>query len=214
MEQEESWIRCIKPLIFFLFCLISHNSYAMFEEMWEDITPNGKHIYYYEDDNDGIVYSAKIYNLSKWYFYKGYTIGMNQKDSLGNTFFASDEVRNKVYQFKDEKMWMEFLTQNNLNPLYTRWYHKYWSISAKYDGPDGFVNFFLLVGTIFLIFIILVISFIGNLIAYFLNKTETPFSFFSNVMSIIWKIIWKSVLFLWIPLFIINYFLGAFPQSF
>jgi len=192
-------------------------SFAHFNEIWEDVTPYGKKFFYEEDTRNGIEYigdSIRIFHVSKWYFYKGFTVGISQKDSIGITFFASDEVRNKVYQFKDEKMWKEFLTQNNLNPLYTRWYHKYWSNSPKYFGSDGIEIFFLWVGIILIIIAVLLISFIGNVVAYFLNQTETPFSFFSNIMSIIWKIIWKSTLFLWIPLFIINYLLGAFPQSF
>jgi len=192
-------------------------SFAHFNEIWEDVTPYGKKFFYEEDTRNGIEYigdSIRIFHVSKWYFYKGFTVGISQKDSIGITFFASDEVRNKVYQFKDEKMWKEFLTQNNLNPLYTRWYHKYWSNSPKYFGSDGIEIFFLWVGIILIIIAVLLISFIGNVVAYFLNQTETPFSFFSNIMSIIWKIIWKSTLFLGIPLFIINYLLGAFPQSF
>jgi hypothetical protein len=88
-----------KAIFLYLLSFISHNSYAMFDEIWEDITPNGKRIYYYEDDSNGIEYlgdSIKIHHVSKWYFYKGFTLGIVKKDSLNNSFFAADEVNIKT----------------------------------------------------------------------------------------------------------------------
>ncbi len=138
-----------KAIFLYLLSFISHNSYAMFDEIWEDITPNGKHIYYDEGGN-GIEYlgdSAKIYHVSKWYFYKGYTIGINQKDSLDYTFFASDELKNKIYQFKDEQSWKQFLSTNDLNPTLVRWHNNSWSLFPVEDSLGG-------LGRVMLLFII------------------------------------------------------------
>jgi hypothetical protein len=207
-----------KLLVICFFCSISNYSFAHFEETWKDTTPNGKYLYFDEGGNNGIEYlcdTIKIIHVSKWYFYKGFTLGIIKKDSLTNTFFASDEVNNKIYQFNDEKSWKVFLYQNNLNPIFTRWHNTFWSMFPILDSSLNFIwVFFLFIGIILIVVTILIVSFLVNLVTFFLNQSETKFSIFIKIASIIWKIIWKSTLFLWIPLFIINYLLGAFPQSF
>lgn len=197
----------------------SDNSYAMLEEFWKDTTPNGKYIHYYEDFSNGIEYegdSVKINYVSKWYFYKGYTIGINRKDSLGNLYFASDELKNKVYQFKEERLWRDFLSKNDLIPLiFTRWHVSSWAMfPVEDDGFGTMATFMILVIVVAMVFIILVFALIGNVILYFLNRAETPFLYSSKVLSVTWKIVWKSSLYLWTPLCLIFYLLGEFPQSF
>lgn len=214
-------IKMLKRDIIYVFFLlfISNSSYAMFEEFWKDTTPNGKHIHYYEDFSNGIEYegdSVKIIYVSKWYFYKGYTIGINQKDSLGNLYFASDELKNKVYQFREERFWRDFLSKNDLiPPIFTRWHQSSWAMfPVEDDGFGTIATFMILFIVVAMLCTILVFSLIGNAILYFLNRAETPFSYSTKVLSVTWKIIWKSSLYLWIPLYLVFYLLGEFPQSF
>lgn len=208
--------RAIQTCILFI---ISNSSFAIFEEFWKDTTPNGKYIHYYEDFSNGIEYQSDSVNISyvsKWYFYKGYTIGINRKDSLGNLYFASDELNNKVYQFKNERLWRDFLSRNDLiPPIFTRWHKSSWTMfPVEDDGFGTIATFMILIIVVALVFTILVIALIGNIILYFLNRVDKLFSYSSKVLSVAWKIIWKSTLYFWIPIYLIFYLLGEFPQSF
>jgi hypothetical protein len=207
----------LKTIVFFCFTsLTSQNVFAFFDIWWKDTTPNGKVIFYKEDELNGITYSTDtkmIYHLSEWYFYKGYTIGKNKKDSLGYIFFASDEIKNKIYQFKNEQSWNFFLKKNNLVPSIHRLHRSSWSMFPVEDSEGPLATFIFIFMIAVLIFIILIISLLCDFVNFLSNQDVSFFSVSSKVVYVIWQIIWKSTVFLGVPLFLVSYLLGAFPQS-
>ena len=196
----------------FIIILFQTKTFGMMEREWLDNTPFHGVMCYYEDVTKGIVYYNKtedttkryhLDNLRKWYFYKGKTIGIFKNDNSEEQYFVGDEINQKLTLFKSKEVFEKFIENNDLKPFYIRWHSDVWSFNPEKDTDFG-------IGTFFLAILILPFIFIGLifLVYRWLKFDENPLKNKSEIEALVF-------IFTIIPiLYLINYLLGEFPQSF
>ena len=146
-------------MILLQICLVSLISFGSFARPgltdWEATTPYGNKINNYGSVSLFLSDSI-VENLTKWYFYKGYIIGLYNEvnqENFAAAYFIVNEQTLEINRYPDLNHWKLKLEQDKLVPFfYTRWYYTDWTF---YDDQ---LLIFLIFG--FFISIPLVILFI------------------------------------------------------
>lgn len=106
---------------------------------WEKASPYGR--FYFEHSGDGNyelkVYDAglnSVFNLQKWYFYKGSIVG-EFKEAGQTRYFVYLENKRTGQQFTDKAEWETFIAENKLKPKHwTRWHSSDWHFFDEKSG--------------------------------------------------------------------------------
>jgi hypothetical protein len=193
-----------------VFVFIKMNAFG---SEWIELTPFGGQISYSGYYNEGKVYYLRengdtlnrVQEVTKWYFYKGCTIGKNNTADSCFNFFIGDESNHQLYLFKSQTTFMKFITNRKLNPYILRWHSDTWS-----NNPLFYVNDQdFLIGAILWVIIIpfTLFLFLISGVIYWYKYKENPLK--NKIVITVLKI-----LFIVIPIiYTINYLLNEFPQS-
>jgi hypothetical protein len=131
-----------KDILILVFVFIKMNAFG---SEWIELTPFGGQISYSEYPKNGKVYYLRnnsdtlnrVQGVTKWYFYKGCTIGENTNADSGVNFFIGDESNLQLYLFKNQKTFDKFITNRKLNPFIIRWHSDTWSNNPLFYVNDG-----------------------------------------------------------------------------
>lgn len=199
--------RIAQLYLFIIFNITFSKCYAI-DTFWIDKTPSG---YYFQLHDGGLIeyknpQKEVILNGRSnfnWYFYKNHTVGYFSKNSHRKpSFFISNELKNSIDVFEDEKEWQSRISELNLKPkFWTRWFSDTWSFNPIEDSAEGlvFLVYLILFGRI------LIVVFIGFLISWFLRFKEI-YVYWLKRIAILSCMIFGSYL-------VVNFLLCTFPQS-
>ncbi len=199
---------------FFVFLLLFYgaisNTLAGGLHTWSQKTPYGNEIWYesaHPKSWNYILCKQKVNTndfadrdnakeIEKWYFYRKKIIG-TLNDGANAGFFVFDELNCQASYFQKEENFIDYLKENNLEPLiWTRWYDSYYG-GWLYTNVNGtFQHVWNLIFGIIL----------APLLLWFLFKLiRSKFDF---------KLIRNKLFIVLILILITTLFLDIYPESF